>query len=50
MHPLHINFSVGIRLSVPVPRTATENKLLLLKRWELTYSQGKKKSRDINTI
>lgn len=41
MHPLHINFSVGIGLSVPVPRTATGNKLLFLKRWELRYSQGK---------
>lgn len=50
MHPLHINSSAGTGLSVPVPRTATENKLLPLKRWELRYSQGKKWSGGINTL
>lgn len=28
MHPLHISFSAGIGLGVPVPSTVTENKCL----------------------
>lgn len=28
VHPLHINFSAGVGLSVPVPSTVTENKCL----------------------